>query len=508
MAQLSDLPVYVRRRILAYVDTSAPKNLVSFPSQCRRSELGLYVSVCREWQLFFEQRLYAHLVLTQNCLASFSKLTPRQSRLVRYIWLRISLENYTCLRCQSPQVRGQSFKHSSAFTESIFRFFCILNAWDASQEKELTLEISVYSPSDVNHAVKGDIYLNSDSIEMEDMVPEKGFLVDDPDHGWKDGKLMEKHNRADICDTRGHLIFASLQAPMPLSVSTARVVTRLVIRRTTRRFITNCAIKEMLWRLPNLRHFTYEHWGPVSRFGQAYMYCNTDNQRIFSKCLPKTLKTINWFEDFNEEINRIYYEDVSSSELLRISSARQAASSGLAHRSVWLEQVTGCYSVDAVPFFKAARVLWTWSVLTTLSLTCTLFTKPERQDEIVALLARIGMVAQGMSQLQTLDIWDGRRHHAAAFRHRVTDGIITISWRGTWELNLGAKEQEIIALKWQDLARVQGKRSLYIGTYRPVESKDVTSHAAAIRLLEIDQNVIHPASLEEISRETKYYYPS
>ncbi|KAJ4859857.1 hypothetical protein T069G_04845 [Trichoderma breve] len=504
MAQLFDLPLQVKHRILAYLDTSAPPNPTKFPSQSRRSELGLYASVSHEWQLFFEDRLYAHLVLTQHCLRYFNKLVPRQRQLVRYIWLRILLGNYYCSKCLGPQNQEVTSSDSEVFSKSISYLFWLLNPLDASPENDLTLEIGAYSPCDVTHAVKGDEYLSSDLVEMQDMVHSKGLPVDDLAHGWKGGQLVQSHDANDFYDIRSVL---SYDLPPTHSIlSAAHGVTHLIIRRTMRRFITVPLIRWILERLPDLRHFIYEPWRPLTSPSQGFVDLN--HEKIISEFLPKTLKKFNWFEDFNEEAIRVCRKDGPSNELWRIGTDCHASSVALARKSISFEQLTGCYSVDAVPFFQALDFRWTWPSLTTLSLTCSLFAMPEKCDEIVTLLERVGMAAQRMPQLQTLDIWYGMRHHAAAFRHRVTDSLIIISWLGTWDLNLEAQEDGVVATAWKALARLQGNRILYIATYRPVKMEDVTSHAAAIRLLEIGRSVIHPASLEEISRETKYYFPT
>ncbi|KAL7908067.1 hypothetical protein GGI35DRAFT_53088 [Trichoderma velutinum] len=504
MAQLSDLPLEVKHMILANLDTSVLPKTPNFPSQSRRSELGLYASVSREWQLFFEQRLYTRLVLTQRCLANFNKLIPRQRQLVRYIWLRIILENYTCLKCRGPQGGNRRIIDMVAVSESICCLFFILSSWDTSPGNELALEISACSPSDVNHAVKGDKYLSSDLVEMKDMVPDKRLLVDDPTHGWRDGQLMQSYRGDDFRDVRGFL--SHFLYIVPSIISSVKVVTQLVIRRTTRRFITVPAIGWILQRLPKIRHFIYEPWRPLTRHGQAF--CDRTHARLILEFLPKTLKKFNWFEDFNKEVIRAFHQSHPLNEGSCIKRDCHASSTSLARKGVLLEQLTACYSVDAVPFFQAVNFRGTWPNLTTLSLTCSLFSMPERRHEIAALLQIIGMVAQRMPLLQTLDIWFAIRHHAAAFKHRVTDKLITISWQGTWDLDLEAQEHEIITTAWQAITRLRGNNSLYVGTYRPMKSEDVTSHAAAIRLLEIGQNVIHQASLEEISRETGYYFPS
>ncbi|KAL6695532.1 hypothetical protein J3F84DRAFT_408537 [Trichoderma pleuroticola] len=450
MAQLSDLPPQVKYTILAYLDTSFPPNPTKFPSQSRRSEMGPYASVSSEWQLFFEARLYARLVLTQCCLANFNKLVPRQRQLVRYIWLRILFGNYSCTKCPgptSPRIRDSDL---IAISESISGLFCVFNSWGTSPGNELALEISAYSPSDVTHAVKGDEYLSSDLVEMQDMMYSKGLLVDDVAHGWKDGQLIQSHDVDDFCDIRG--VVGYYLPTMPFIISVAHVVTHLIIRRTTRRFITVPLIQWILQRLPNLGHFVYEPWRPLTRPGLGIV--DIHHEKLISEFLPKALKNFHWFEDFNEEAMRVCLKDGPLDEFWRIRADHHASSSSLAGKSISLEQLTGCYSVDAVPFFQAVDFRWTWPSLTTLSLTCSLFAMPKKRDKIATLLERIGMAAKRMPQLQTLDIWYGMRHHAAAFRHRVTNSLIIISWRGTWDPDLEAQKDGIVATAWQALARL------------------------------------------------------
>ncbi|KAL7952785.1 hypothetical protein V8C34DRAFT_318741 [Trichoderma compactum] len=359
MARLSDLPPRVRNMILAYLDTSVPPNPSRCPSQSRRSELGLYASVSRKWQLFFNDRLYGHLVLKQHCLVYFDKLVPRQRQLVRYLGVR----------------------HSDLMTvsESISGLFCILNSWGTSPGNELALEISAYSLCDVTYAVKGDEYLSSDLAEMQDMVFSKGLLADDLLHGWKDGQPIQSHDADDFYDIRS-----------------------VVGYNFTRSALYNPSRQQ--W-LPNLRHFIYEPWRPLTKPSQVFV--DIQHNYLISESLPKTLKNFYRFEDFNEEAIRVCYGGGPLDEIWRIRIENRASSSSLARNSISFEQLTGCYSVDAVPFFRAVYFCCIWPNLTTLSLTCSLFAIPQKRDKIVALLETIGMAAQRMPQLQALDIWYG-----------------------------------------------------------------------------------------------------
>jgi hypothetical protein len=217
-------------------------------------------------------------------------------------------------------------------------------------------------------------------------------------------------------------------------------------------------------------------------------------------------------EDFNEDINRLHFENRTgdhphphplwSPELIRTPS--RFTSSTLAYKSIGLENLAGSYSIDAVPFFNAIGYFWAWQNLKRLSLTCQLLLSHINYAAIIQLLVRVGRILLRMPKLQLLDIWHGVRYRACAFKHRVISNRITITWCGTWELAL-MTEESILNI-WQRLMRAHSRDNFSVSMYQWLDSQLITSHAAAIRLLGISELVIHPASLEEISRESRFYF--
>lgn len=190
----------------------------------------------------------------------------------------------------------------------------------------------------------------------------------------------------------------------------------------------------------------------------------------------------------------------SPAELVRTPST--PASIDLAYRSIKLERVAASYCIDAVFFFRASKPDWIWNSLTSLSLTCRLFLDQESSPEIVALLSSIGAIATRMPKLQMLNIWHGVKRQACAFKYILSNNQATIAWCGTWELPF---EENIISV-WQDLAKLRTGNDIMMSTYQRLNSQDITSHAAAIRMLGLSDYVIHSASLEEIARESEFCY--
>lgn len=72
---------------------------------------------------------------------------------------------------------------------------------------------------------------------------------------------------------------------------------------------------------------------------------------------------LNWFEDFNEDINKdplhINQQRLQKwpPELLQTPNDRPRCE--LARRSLGLEQLTRSYYVDALLFFKSVNTFWT-----------------------------------------------------------------------------------------------------------------------------------------------------
>jgi hypothetical protein len=236
-----------------------------------KTGLSRYAAVCKEWQAFFEKRIYRCLALTSSCLEDFNKVVRRQRGLVEHIWLRIELKTYDCSTCM--EFNGlQRSTNSDIVAEAISKLFLILNTWDVHQVAfmgRLALEISIYSPSDSQHDFKGDLLLdNSHQLDMDPFSSEndENLSVHDPHHGWSNGH----RSRPPTIEAISRLLmlaFPKFQQGLP----SVAVVKELILRRQTRRGLSVEALQQILKSLPNLEYIIYEPWREFFRANGRYI---------------------------------------------------------------------------------------------------------------------------------------------------------------------------------------------------------------------------------------------
>lgn len=123
-------------------------------------------------------------------------------------------------------------------------------------------------------------------------------------------------------------------------------------------------------------------------------------------------------------------------DLTRCDSIRNpapAVSRMVALASLKLEHLAASFIVYANHFFEIEPSC-EWPNLTSLALTPKLLTPDESPIEIGAMLQAAATAAMKMPQLETMEIWNGRRGLAALFKYQAsrTTQQATITWRGTW----------------------------------------------------------------------------
>ncbi|KAI5459680.1 hypothetical protein BGZ63DRAFT_446536 [Mariannaea sp. PMI_226] len=489
MYQWSLLPLAARLGVLEILRGSDEND--------SKSGLAQYASVCKEWQGHFEKKLYRRLILTPSSLGEFDKLVRRQRNLVEHIWFRIELERDPCPDCKSCSSPGEMMlRDRNLATEAIRKLFFILCLWPEQQNharhQRLTLDLSVWSPSDPQPDFKGDLHFGMNLVANEDAEGSEN-----PGHDLCHGRRLEVPDRGAISRM---FSFAVLEFPNGLPF--VRVIRRLIIRRQTRRSFYDQGLAQILTSLPNLEHFDYEPWDgfifPV-RYGQDRGY-----ERIISSSLPRVLRTLTLFEDFNEDYNSTYsfidMGDVPPAwrpELIRTPWTRVSAA--LAVRSIRLERLFASNMLDAKDFFKACKPNWVRRSLTSLALTSRLLNRLADPSKVNDMLVAAGRTALQMPELQTLEIWNGMKGNACVFRYEATStaNIATISWCGTWDLQLS----EELVRTWTQVALQVRKQLLSVQVNQKLDPSHITSHAVAIRDLKLSEGVIHPVSLEQILRE-------
>lgn len=181
-------------------------------------------------------------------------------------------------------------------------------------------------------------------------------------------------------------------------------------------------------------------------------------QYLFDSILRfnNNLKTLVVFENFNQQYPAImqrfqFGEDIAECDSIR--NPAPAVSRMVALASLKLEHLAASFIVDAGHFFDI-EPSWAWPNLTSLVLTSKLLTPDENSTEIAAMLQATAAAATRMPQLDTMEIWNGRKGLAALFKYQASRDMrpAIIIWRGTWTLTM---EPSIIQA-WQAVLHQYG----------------------------------------------------
>ncbi len=225
----------------------------------------------------------------------------------------------------------------------------------------------------------------------------------------------------------------------------------------------------------------------------------TDYAFLIRNELPKTLKVLSLFEDFDDSLAAALaglgvFGPASSVDPVRIIDPRIGAA--LAYRSLNLEQLSVSYMSNAEDFFRACLPTWTWEHLQSLALTSASLQPAGDRGRIYALLCSAAAAALRMPRLHTLVLWNGRRGNACAFVFDHQDrGHPRITWRSTWDLEI----TKAVVEAWQTVA--SQARPSELGIEKQCIQGGVDSHGDAIHHLALPCPVVAPASLWQMRRE-------
>lgn len=227
--------------------------------------LASAAAVSREWQHAIEPHTFAQIRLPVSRISQLNLMTQRNRSLVRSIWFCIELEEYDCPKC--VDTRLAAIETSSTDNELILKafqlLFSALSTWEPPKKGNLTLDISLYSKSDTEHAYR---YL---TIERD--VPGRATQ-----HGVNQTSAVEHHNTHQweviqpglLAPPHGSLerLFADALLPDDEErdcweqAPKAQAVTRLVMRLQTRRRLQPKTVIQILSHLIGLHELHYELW--------------------------------------------------------------------------------------------------------------------------------------------------------------------------------------------------------------------------------------------------------
>lgn len=171
----------------------------------------------------------------------------------------------------------------------------------------------------------------------------------------------------------------------------------------------------------------------------------------------------------------------------------------IALASLELEQLSASFIVDAGQFFQI-EPSWEWPKLTTLALTSGLLSPDKNSTEVGAMLQAAAEAAKKMPQLETMEIWNGRKGLAALFKYQLCHKKqqATILWRGTWTLTIDPSAIRA----WEGVAhKYNGWGFDFL--QENLDGAIIKSHGDAIRYLMLAAQVTRPISLQQILIEQK-----
>lgn len=211
--------------------------------------------------------------------------------------------------------------------------------------------------------------------------------------------------------------------------------------------------------------------------------------KLFSS-LP-TVRNLVLFENFSESYAKAEDCDRERSQCGTVSKA-------VAEHSQALEKLSASFLADAQYFFQFTDHSWHWPNLTSFAMTSTLLTANGCNDKIQKMLRRASTVAKQMPILRVMEIWNGREGEAMVFRYESprNGGIATVLCRGTWPLLPSEKVRKL----WTEVAELQHCHVDFDSQL--VDAGGISSHAAAMAVLGLVNQVIRPISQQQIFFET------
>lgn len=220
----------------------------------------------------------------------------------------------------------------------------------------------------------------------------------------------------------------------------------------------------------------------------------------------RNLKRLVVFENFNQQYPVVEQrflngEDLAKCDKFRLSA--RAVCRMAARASLKLEHLAASFIVDASHFFDNIEASWAWPNLSSLALTSKLLTPNGDPIEIAAMLHAAAAAAMKMPQLETMEIWNGRKGLAALFKYQAyrKRQPASITWRGTWNLTMRPSVIQAWEAVMQHHHQCDGWRIDL--AQECLDEAAIKSHADAIHYLMLSCHVVRPISLQQIQIEQK-----
>lgn len=443
-------------------------------------------AVCREWQTTIEQANFHSLSLTSRDLPALDKIMAKRNfSLIKSISYSIKLPSYDRLVCDYLELEYELKAITFAIKYGIRKLFHALSKYPHSGE--MTLDLSIYSPSDAEHYFKYIRFEPAHALSQNGMRRQASDLVpiDSTTPTLRSVERIFRNFFFTDMDAYGHEISRDGEE-FWASLPQVSCVTRLLLRRQTRRRWDAVAISRLLAHFPNLQDLVIEPWG----LGVNRIELNTDRRKcsyplnaicissdmnysllpigwtniVFPSLIPNNLKRMTIFEDYSDAYDprNILFGplrpvtpfiglsitcDIFPSHLRRRTTRTLSVqlTRALAEASLGLQHLSVAFMTDARLFWSVRRD-WVWEHLQTLALTSQDLKPRNDPNKIKHVLYSAAKAIKNMPKLRTMELWNGGRDHAALFRYKIDRDRrqAKILWRANWHFEL----EGFVVKKW------------------------------------------------------------
>ncbi|KAI1468073.1 uncharacterized protein F4812DRAFT_389527 [Daldinia caldariorum] len=437
-------------------------DFTTFPAELRLSIIEMvadsltgrtieYTTVSREWQPIFEKRHFERILLSPARLNSFAQIVQGSRRkLVKHIWLRAELGASHPDRVNAGFRPNQSLADESDFNNAIERLLRILSTWERPchlNAEGLTLELSAWSLRDYEYGFRHQRFVHDPYSE-----PNKDLRFPPLEFRNLLSLLMLDHTSPEeVAPSRsGNNLEMKVLGPTIEDAPKVDVVTKFLLRRQYYSHISPDRIAQIFERLTGLQQIIYE---PPERVDDTTdLWQGKSHWLLSDYSLPQTLRQLSIFED-----------PFHHNALTTRNQTGSAYSPGIAmvlfKESRNLEHLSASFVVDAKDFFQP---FWP-STLTSTS---------QSWDKLETIALTSSLLKPGF------------------FRYHSDENGSTITWRGTWELDL---EPRVIQC-WIETVR-KNTHHLNVGVRDMELPFDGTSFPASVlRHLKLKERIVHPVS--------------
>ncbi|KAL7912251.1 hypothetical protein GGI35DRAFT_468497 [Trichoderma velutinum] len=445
---------------------------------CRLSNAAV---VSREWQAVIEPKIFAYIRVTSQRIAQLNAMTQRNRDHVRYIWFCIELEQYNCSKCDpfDPRALQTSGRENKLILKSFQWLFTALTTWEPNGS--LTLDISLYSKSDNEHAFKYLTFMPDVAGHQVEPMPITGS-EDTDKHRWNTTALGSIPPERSLHRLFGHCWAQTPKVP---------AVTRLEMRLQTYRRLETFTVSQILSHLPGLREFHYEIW--MQWFPEMHESWQQSLLHLLSA--TEGLSKLTIFENSNQQYPLYFLGETYPDHAPTIHLSQK-----LARVNLGVEVLSASFMVDAAEFFSEFS---TWPNLSHLTLTSQLLAPTTCPTQIMDLLQAAASAACYMLKLKMMEIWYGREGLATLFQYEFIPGYLrqsVLTWRATWRMII----QPRVIEAWEGVVRSRGGYSSGVDVVYESVNEHITSHVDAIVNLKLSETVIRPISLQQIKRDESF----